>query len=130
MRSPVEPSSPERRGDTLTLAELLFYANADERARGFLMQPFTTEAAIAQFALVMTECAEAIECLRQEASPKATWESEDGKPEGLQYEMADILIRTASLAGWMGIELTLPQAVILKMTYNSGRPQRNGGKLL
>lgn len=48
------------------------------------------------------------------------------KPEGVPAELADIFIRIGDAAAEYGIDLE--EEVILKMAYNSTRPQKHGGK--
>lgn len=48
------------------------------------------------------------------------------KPCGIPSELADLLIRTCTIAGKYGIDLE--QAVREKMAYNKTRPHRHGGK--
>lgn len=53
---------------------------------------------------------------------------EDGKPEGLPSELADVVIRVADLCGALGIDLE--REIRQKMAYNQTRSFRHGGKLL
>jgi len=48
------------------------------------------------------------------------------KPCGIPSELADIIIRTADVAGIFGIDLAA--AVLEKMEYNKNRPYRHGNK--
>lgn len=78
------------------------------------------------FALIDTETAEAVECIR-----KGEWDlfiGEDGKPEGLPSEMADVFIRLCDAAYQLDIDLA--SAVELKLKYNRSRPFKHGGKAL
>lgn len=56
-----------------------------------------------------------------------TWTREDGKPEGIPSELADIMIRVADLAGAYDIDLA--KIIDQKMTYNASRPHLHGKKL-
>lgn len=52
---------------------------------------------------------------------------ENGKPEGIAVELADVLIRIFDTCA--AYDVPLADALILKMAYNTTRPQRHGGKL-
>jgi NTP pyrophosphatase (non-canonical NTP hydrolase) len=79
---------------------------------------------IVLLALITTEVAEAIEEAR---GGRFRERSEDGKPEGLPAELADVVIRCFDLAGGLGIDLA--GAIERKAAYNATRPTRHGGKL-
>lgn len=66
-------------------------------------------------ALIMAECAEAIEWHRQ------------GKSEELPHELADIVIRTMDLAASLRIDLN--RAIKAKHEFNKSREFKHGGKL-
>ena len=53
---------------------------------------------------------------------------EDGKPEGFDSELADVVIRVFDLAEAVGINLGA--AIIDKMRYNETRPYKHGGRKL
>lgn len=80
---------------------------------------------IVLLALITTEVAEAIEEVR--AGRFREWSGENGKPEGLPAELADVVIRCFDLAEGLGIDLT--GAIERKHAYNASRPARHGGKL-
>jgi NTP pyrophosphatase (non-canonical NTP hydrolase) len=80
----------------------------------------------AKIMLVVTECSEALECVRDGAI-YATHDT-DGKPEGLPSELADIVIRVADLCGALGIDLDV--AVREKLLFNRTRTHRHGGRAL
>ena len=88
-----------------------------------------TAHAITQFALVMTEAAEAIEELRKGNKPHRTYYNADkpNKPEGVPSELADIVIRCLDIAEMFGIDLGWTLAE--KLEYNSSRGYRHGGKI-
>lgn len=51
---------------------------------------------------------------------------EDGKPEGIPIELADLIIRTLDMCAAYGIDIE--KAILLKHEYNKTRPYRHGGK--
>jgi NTP pyrophosphatase (non-canonical NTP hydrolase) len=55
------------------------------------------------------------------------YEGENGKPEGVAIELADVQIRIGDFAG--EFEHDLPAAIETKATFNKTRAQRHGGKL-
>jgi NTP pyrophosphatase (non-canonical NTP hydrolase) len=81
---------------------------------------------VAQLALVTTETSEAVECVRESEWAETT--REDGKPEGLPSELADIVIRVAQLA--YALDIDLDAAIGRKQRHNMTRSHRHGGKAL
>lgn len=79
-------------------------------------------------ALIHSEVSEALEAYRFYADPNHSWHREDGKPEGVPSELADVVIRIADMCGLYGIDLE--KAIIEKAAYNRTRPFRHGGKKL
>lgn len=51
---------------------------------------------------------------------------ENGKPEGIPIELADVFIRIFDFCGHFGIDLE--EAITMKMKFNRGRSFRHGGK--
>jgi NTP pyrophosphatase (non-canonical NTP hydrolase) len=72
--------------------------------------------------LVVTELAEAMEALRDEAR------SSEAIPafSKVEEELADAVIRILDFAG--GLDLDLEGALEAKMRFNESRPYRHGGK--
>lgn len=58
--------------------------------------------------------------------PRARYATD--RPCGIPSELADVVIRIFDYCGRAGIDLE--KAITEKMTYNSTRPQRHGGKVL
>lgn len=79
---------------------------------------------LALLALVTSEVSEAVEEVRLGNFRQRI---ENGKPEGLPAELADVVIRVFDLAGGLGIDLV--HAIETKIAYNATRPVRHGGKL-
>jgi NTP pyrophosphatase (non-canonical NTP hydrolase) len=77
--------------------------------------------------LMVTELAEAFEEIRNGRSLQEIWYREDGKPEGVPAEFADVLIRIADYCG--GHDIPLLQALREKLAFNKTRPYRHGGKV-
>ena len=74
----------------------------------------------------VSEVSEALECYRESEPPLHY--RDDGKPEGIVSELADIVIRVLDLCEHMGYPLV--EAMSRKADYNDGRPYRHGGKVL
>lgn len=77
-----------------------------------------------KLALITTEVSEAIDEVRSNPGPLVKYYREDGKPEGLESELADVILRTGDLAASFGIDLEA--AVIEKHEYNLTRPAKHG----
>jgi len=78
-------------------------------------------------ALIHSEASELLEVLRMNSLPGFS-EAEDsltlGQVQGVQWELADIIIRAADLAGYLGVDLE--SALRKKMAYNASRSYRHG----
>jgi NTP pyrophosphatase (non-canonical NTP hydrolase) len=79
--------------------------------------------------LMVTELAEVMEEYRKTGftDPEKMIYLQDGKPEGIAVEFADLLIRVADTCG--SYEIPLEEALKLKLKYNKTRPYRHGNKL-
>lgn len=75
--------------------------------------------------LMVSELAEALEEYRDWHEPNAI-RVQNGKPEGIPIELADLVIRILSFCGKYDVDLQ--DAVLRKMAYNETRPHRHGGK--
>lgn len=76
--------------------------------------------------LMVSELAEALEEVRAGHSP---WEiyynpEKPDKPEGFPVELADLVIRVADTAEWLGIDLS--KVIQMKHEYNVSRPYKHG----
>ena len=78
-----------------------------------------------QVALICSEACEGLEAWR-EHQPTA-WTDQDGKPQGIGSEYADVVIRIAHYAEILGIDLE--SEILRKLDYNKTRPYRHGNKL-
>jgi NTP pyrophosphatase (non-canonical NTP hydrolase) len=105
------------------LSDLGRVAYDNARAKGFYdVPPSIAE----RLCLVHSEVSEALEAHRD--GDDALRFAENGKPEGLPSELADVVIRVLDMATHLGIDMD--HAVSTKMAYNASRPRMHGGKRL
>ncbi len=79
-------------------------------------------------ALCHSELSEALEQYRKGHEPTETYHQEDGKPEGIPSELADVIIRILDMCGHYGIDI---EAILKeKHQYNTTRPYKHGGKVI
>ena len=108
-----------------TLGELAKESLATSRSKGF--EDTTIENLGSKLLLIVTEVAEAYEIVRDGIDPQKVWYYNDnGKPEGLGPELADIIIRTINVAEGLGIDIEAK--VVEKMAYNKRREPKHGRK--
>lgn len=90
-------------------------------SKDFALRRADLQAVSSRLCLVHSEVSEALEALRE---GKIETEFKDGKPEGMEVELADVIIRIFDMAG--GLDLDLVAAIRTKMEYNRGRSHRHG----
>ena len=112
----------------LTVAEVQRESYDTARAKGWHDEDETPPApirVIAWMGLICSEAAEAIEDARN--GHMSTTIREDGKPDGLGSELADIVIRVCDSAGALGIDMEAELRA--KLAFNRTRSHKHGGKL-
>lgn len=81
-----------------------------------------------KLALIHSEVSEALEAFRDPAvmAHGPLHFADNGKPEGITAELADVVIRVMDLAEALGLDLE--EAMRVKAAYNSSRPYKHGKK--
>lgn len=100
------------------LAAQVHKANKD---KGFYDNPLSL---VEQLALVHSEVSEAVEAER--AGDSRLRIADNGKPEGVPSELADVVIRVLDICGHLGIDIG--DAIERKLAYNATRPYKHGKK--
>lgn len=103
----------------MTLTRLAHDIHADNAAKGFWNhdRPLTETTM-----LIVTELAEAVE--EDRAGRPGHWTSDTGKPEGIDVELIDALIRLLDLLGARGVDVD--ELVQIKRDYNKTRQAKHG----
>lgn len=109
----------------MTLNALRDEVHATAKSKGWHEPGPTFGEAIA---LIHSELSEALEAYREGSAPSHLLEGENGKPEGIPSELADVIIRVLDVCGAFGIDIQA--AFNAKADYNKTRPTRHGGKKL
>lgn len=108
------------------LRSLANEAFANAKDKGWWELPPDDRLFSEKIALMHSELSEALEEWRNGHALPEIYYGENGKPEGVPIELADVLIRIFDTAAAYGIDLD--EAVRIKMKYNSTRAHRHGGK--
>ena len=123
----------------MTISNMVREAHSNAVDKGFWDTPGQTPNIGEKLMLIVSECSEALEALREDkfakdAAEQFAFDLEHYTEEAFKAnykntfedELADVLIRVADLAGYMGIDLETH--VELKMRYNRGRERLHGKK--
>jgi len=114
------------RGETMEIQDLIDEAHGMAVRKGWHDPDLAQRTFAEECALFHSEISEALEAYRDGHDPAEMWLGEDGKPEGVPAELADVFIRIADTCGARKIDLVT--ALRAKLNFNSTRPHRHGGK--
>lgn len=115
-------------GQDLSIAEMQDRAWENSERKGFHKKdadiPHKEYVVATKLMLAVSELAESLEEVRD--GKPLLYYGENGKPEGVAAELADVVIRCGDLAQGLGVDLQ--NAIVEKMNFNEGRPEMHGGK--
>lgn len=109
----------------LTISELQQDVHQTAKDHGWWEDPPSFPEIIA---LIHSEASEALEEYRSDHKPQETYYREDGKPEGIPTELADVVIRVLDYCEATGIDLE--SAIVIKNEFNKTRSYKHGGKVI
>lgn len=107
---------------SLSIKELCRRSHNLAKEKGFWDSGIKREMISEKIALMHSELSEMLECYR--ANEKDLWFKENGKPEGLCAEAADLAIRLFDFCA--AFEIDLESAIEIKHKFNTSRPYKHG----